>query len=168
MNKKTILASAITIVLLIIGGIYYYTRGGGTAIGGEVYRNEQYGFKMTFPDSWKGFTVTEDTWKGSLTTGPGLGNEYGGTKFVFNNPQRTAQEKWQDIPIMVFTPDVWEMVVNGKVRASSLEDLPEKIGENQDLVFATPPRWTYDNDFGVEEAIAIVKTFKGFKITLEE
>ena len=124
---------------------------------------------MTFPDSWKGFTVTEDIWKGWPTTSEsGFKDEYEGVKITFKNPKWTSRESWQDIPIMVFTSDAWKLVVDGKLRVSSVPILPEKIGQNNDLVFATLPRWTFDNDFGVEEAITIVKTFKGFEITLEE
>lgn len=171
-NKKNlplIIAAAVVLVIIISGGIYYFSTKGGIVIKGEVYRNEQYGFKMTFPDSWKGYTITEDIWKGwPTTTGSGLENEYEGTKIIFQNPRWTPKENWQSIPIMVFTPEVWKLVAEGKLRVSSMLDLPEKIGENKDLFFATPPRWTFDVDFGVEEAIAIVKTFKGFKITLVE
>lgn len=171
-NKKNlplIIAAAIILAVIVGGGIYYFSTKGGVVIKGETYRNEQYGFKMTFPDSWKGYVITEDIWKGwPTTTESGFQDEYEGVKLIFQNPKWTPKENWQNIPIMVFTPDVWKLVVEEKLRVSSVPILPEKVGENKDFVFATPPRWTFDVDFGVEEAIAIVKTLKGFKVTLAE
>lgn len=171
MNKNITLYGVIVvaIILLVGGGIYYYLTREEVPVNGELYKNEQYGFKMIFPDSWKGFTVTEDVWKGwPTTTEPGFEDEYEGAKITFGNPKWTLRENWQNIPIMVFTTDVWKLVVDGKLRVSSVLVLPEKVGENKNFVFATSPRWTFDNNLGVEEAIAIVKTFKGFKVTLEE
>jgi hypothetical protein len=176
-NKKNLITLAIIIAALILvgGGIYYYaTKGQGgqkeKLVDNEnTYKNEQYGFKINFPDSWKGYTVTEDTWVG-WPIDRSIENEegYQGPKLIFRNPEWTSQKNWQDIPIMIFTPDVWDLIVKGKLIVSSSPILPEKIGENSDLVFATPPRWTFNGDPGAEEAIEIVKTFRTFKISLEE
>lgn len=170
MDKKTIsIGVVIVAVLLVVGGIYYFSTKGGSSIKGEAYTNESYGFKMTMPDSWKGFTMIEDVWNGWPVGGDAkLGEEYQGPKLIFRNDKWKPLEVWQDIPILVFTKDVWALVMKGDVMASSSPILPEKIGENSNFIFATPPRWTLNNDPGAEEAIEIVKTFKTFQVNLIE
>lgn len=128
------------------------------------YKNTEYGFQMTFPATWQGFIFQKNTWKGSKINGGKVG-DYSGVEFLFKNPQTTTSQKYQDIPIMVFTPDVWAMVSgdNPTVAVSAAPIGPQKVGENSKYVFATPPRWYgFTDAIGFEEAVNIVKTFKGF------
>ena len=187
MKKSTIIYSAIIIaVVLVIGGYfgvknYLSTQAGpeyffvhptiakifGLAPVGIFYRNSGYGFKMIFPETWKGFTVQEKTWQGWKIDGSGTGKigDYSGTLVVIRNPQTTTSQQYQDIPIMVFTHQVWAMVSgdNPIVAISAAPIGPDEVGENSKYVFATPPRWYgFTDAIGFEEAVKIVKTFKGF------
>lgn len=127
------------------------------------YSNSIYGFKMEFIDSWKGFAVDTTVWNGRLIDGD---KAYSGPLLVFKNPNTTPAQSWQNIPIMVFTHDVWDMVVQEKVVVSAAPIGPSKVGENSNYVFATPPRWYgFTDAIGFEEAVEIVKTFKSFEVS---
>jgi len=128
------------------------------------YENKTYGFSLEIPNSWNGFYVEKTTWQGQS-----IGDEkpkiYKGVELVFKNPQTTDKQQYQDIPIMIFTLDVWQLVSgdNATVAVSAAPIGPEKIGENSKYVFATPPRWYgFTDAIGFEEAINILKTFKVF------
>ena len=130
----------------------------------KTYTNTEYGFKLTFPDSWEGYIINKNSsWEGWIESMPSEGPDYSGPLLIFKNPQTTTKQLWQDIPIMVFTPEVWKLVDGGKVSVSAAPVGPVKIGENSKYVFATPPRWYgFTDAIGWQEAIEIVKTFKGF------
>ncbi|HQK63761.1 MAG TPA: hypothetical protein PLF16_01270 [Candidatus Staskawiczbacteria bacterium] len=125
------------------------------------YKNEEYGFSLTFPETWNGYSVEKQTWQGQL-----IGNtakKYSGVQIVIKNPQTTATQAWQDIPIMVFNKEIWKLVEEEKVAVSAAPIGPAKIGENANYVFATPPRWYgFTDAIGYQEAVDIVKTFKAF------
>jgi hypothetical protein len=126
------------------------------------YRNEKYGFGIEFTDSWKGFTVETSVWNGRSLDSDAA---YNGTLLVLKNPNTTPAQTWQDIPIMVFTHDVWDLVAKEKIAVSAAPIGPSKVGENASYVFATPPRWYgFTDAVGFEEAVEIVKTFKSFEV----
>lgn len=131
--------------------------------GWQIYTNNEYGFEIKFPNSWKGYSVVVQNWEGHLINN--YQQTYSGPQIIFKNPQTTPTQPWQDIPVMVFTPDVWKMV-NGPdatVAVSAAPIGPEKIGENSKYIFATPPRWYgFTDAIGYQEAVQIVKTFKAF------
>ncbi|MGA2417661.1 MAG: hypothetical protein ABSF55_00215 [Candidatus Staskawiczbacteria bacterium] len=144
-----------------------FQHGAGYAYDGKCkisYKNSEYGFGMTFPATWQGFIVQKNTWKGWKINGGKIG-DYSGVEFLFKNPQTTASQQYQDIPIMVFTPDVWKLVSgnNPSVAISAAPIGPAEVGENSKYVFATPPRWYgFTSAIGFDEAVQIVKTFKAF------
>lgn len=133
------------------------------------YINKDYGFSIIFPDSWENYSVKIELWKGlgegsaNLSDGTFSGMEYEGPLFIFKNPKTTPQQIYQDIPIMVFTYDVWQLVQEEKISLGAAPIGPNKIGENAKYVFATPARWYgFTDAIGWEDAIEIVKTFKTF------
>jgi hypothetical protein len=127
------------------------------------YTNTEFGFSMTFPESWKGYTIAKSIWNGQGIEAPVENTKYSGVLLTIKNPQTTTQQAWQDIPIMVFTPDVWQLIQAEKVSVSAAPLPPAQIGQNAKYVFATPPRWYgFTDAVGFQEAIEIVKTFKGF------
>ena len=128
------------------------------------YENKTYGFSLKFPNSWKDFYVEKKVWEGMIVDNiPPEGPDYSGILLVFKNPQTTAQQAWQDIPIMIFKHDVWDLVSQEKIAVSAAPIGPGKIGENAKYVFAIPARWYgFTDAIGFEEAVNIVKTFKAF------
>ena len=171
-KQKTILIIAIIIVVLavILGGIFayqYFSAKSQTVVQTDQtadwknYKNAEYGFGITFPDSWKGYSIVKSQWRGWNNETQNY--DYQGVQLVFKNPQSTTAQSWQDVLIMVVTPDVWGLIKEGGVSVSAAPVGPAKIGQNGRYVFATPPRWYgFTDASGIEEALNIVKTFKAF------
>jgi hypothetical protein len=161
----------VILVIIVAIGIYFFSNNKVktsqvSTPKGEVedwknYKNSEYGFGINFPDSWKGYTIEKTNWDGIGIDTTNEQQKYTGTLLVFKNPQGNSEHMWQDIPIMVFTPDIWKLVVEEKIAVSAAPIGPSKIGENEKYIFATSPRWYgFTDTGGVDEAIAIVKTFK--------
>jgi len=170
-NKKTaFLMALILIAIVIFAGVYiarYLKTKTPPVVQTPTYTNQEYGFTMIFPDSWKGYAVINETWAGQdiVDSSGAAVKTYSGPLVVFRNPKWTAEKHWQDIPIMVFTPDVWQLITEEKIAVSAAPIGPEKIGQNQKYIFATPPRWYgFTDDLGMDEAVGIVKTFRAFEL----
>jgi hypothetical protein len=120
-----------------------------------VYSNYRYGFRLYLPKSWKGFTVIESSWEGtSASNGP----TEGGPLIRIRHPLYTVQHPREDIPIMVIRRDQWREIKNDKLIVSAAPIPPGEIGRNEKYVFATPPRYSFDELEGVEEVIKIVNS----------
>jgi hypothetical protein len=103
-----------------------------------VYRNAQYGFCFVLPASWKGYTILTDEWAGES---PDSSQKVGGPVIIIRHPKWTTANPYQDIPIWVFTPEVWKLVDSGEVSVSAAPYGPQELGDNSKYVFALPPRW---------------------------
>ena len=128
------------------------------------YRNEQYGFGMTFPSDWSGYSVIAGTWHGQTHDDQGetIGT-YTGPEIIMRHPQWTAAAPWQDIPVLVFTHDEWALVEQQKLGVSAAPITPSKLGENAKFVFALPPRWIgFVDTLGQDGAGNVPETFKAF------
>jgi len=136
---------------------------GGTANAVE-YRNEQYGFGMTFPSDWSGYAEVADTWHGQTQDEQGeTTGTYTGPEIIVRHPQWTAATPWQDIPVMVFTHDEWALVEQQKLGVSAAPITPSKLGENAKFVFALPPRWIgFVDTLGQDGAGKVPETFRAF------
>lgn len=129
--------------------------------GWQTYTNSEYGFEIKFPDTWKGYSVEIENWTGHVINN--YQKTYTGPEIVLKNPQTTTSQQWQDITIMVFTPDVWNLVNEEKIAVSAAPIGPGKIGENSKYIFATPPRWYgFTDASGIEEVLKMMNTFKAF------
>lgn len=127
----------------------------------NIYQNDEYGFRLTFPETWQGYTVQNQTWEGRLVDTGEI--KYSGPEILFKNPQTTAQQNYQNIPIMIFTKEQWQLVLEETLAVSAAPIGPAKVGENAKYVFATPPRWYgFTDAIGWQEAIDIVRTFQTF------
>lgn len=125
----------------------------------KTYQNEKYGFEMKFPQSWKGYKVFEESWDGTTLDSNFV--EYEGPKIVIRNPKWSEDKIWQDIPILVFTKDEWQLIEAANLNIFSAPIAPRKLGENNKYIFALPPRWIgFTDASGQDEAQKIVETFK--------
>jgi len=174
MIKKIILV-IIVLILVGFGGFYAYDKVFAPKTPEQenqtpqsiTYKNDQYGFELTLPLSWQGYGVLKTIWRGWKIGNYSAAGDYQGLQINFTNPKAkaTPEQAWQNIPIMVFTPEIWKLVSgpNASVAVSAAPIGPAKIGENSKYVFATPPRWYGFTDAnGWEEALEISKTFKAF------
>lgn len=173
-QKGALIALVIAVLALIGGGVYWYSHRSENADitpadenenidveAWRMYQNTEYGFEVTFPGSWKDYRVVKDTWNGTRIDETQQQEKYTGPLVILKNPQTTTQQAWQDIPIMVFTPDVWQLIVDEKLAVSAAPIGPSKIGQNAKYIFATPPRWYgFTDTQGWEEAVEMVKTFR--------
>lgn len=130
----------------------------------KTYTNKNYGFSITFSVAWSDYSVILSSWEGFLIDKPK--QHYKGETLIFKNQKLADEKQFQGIPIMIITPDVWQLISEEKVAVSAAPIGPEKIGENSKYVFATPPRWYGFGDTldqaEVNEILDIVKTFKAF------
>lgn len=120
------------------------------------YKNTTYGFAFTLPESWKGYTVIGDTWTGTnLNVEPV--QTVSGPKIIIRHPQWTAEIPRQDIPISVFTPAQWDLIVREKMGIGGAPIPPSELGRNATYVFALPARYNFAFPVGFEEVDEIVK-----------
>ena len=159
------------IIALAVGAAIYFTVGqnvapnnSGSASGVE-YRNDTYGFSIALPETWRGYTVSIDTWSG-YAVGDQLGETPAaqGPVVSIHNPKWTAAHPHQDIPIMVFTPDQWNQILQEKLSVGAAPIPPSELGRNAKYVFALPARYNYAFPPGWEEVEQILqgKPFKAF------
>ncbi len=117
------------------------------------YRNARYGFSFTLPRSWKGFSILQQTWQGN--NGSSIVLERG-PEITIRNPRWTADNPWQDIPIMVFTRVQWKAVADEKISVSAAPVPPSPLGHNRKYVFALPARFNYGDAAGQQEVQQIL------------
>jgi hypothetical protein len=121
------------------------------------YKNVQYGFSFTLPDSWKGFTATVSTWQG-MTAGP-KGDEVSeqGPQINLRHPLWTEAKPRQDIPIMILALSQWNALQQDKFHIGAAPIGPTELGRNSQYVFALPARYNFAFPVGYEEVDSIIK-----------
>ncbi len=132
-----------------------------TQTAGETYKNAQYGFELQLPETWTGYSVLAQSWEGRrIDTGIVV---FGGPQFVVRNQKWTIEKPWQDITVMVFTKEEWQLVLSENLSLGAAPIPPGKLGENQKYIFALPARWVgFTDALGQDEAQKIVLTFKAY------
>ena len=121
----------------------------------RTHQREDYGFSFDFPSSWDGYSAIETIWEGNI-----LGEEPGtqwGPYILFRHPQWTEESPRQDIPIMLFTIEQWDLVQTGKLSVSAAPIPPSELGRNANYVFALPARYNFSFLEGFEEVEKILK-----------
>lgn len=128
-----------------------------------IYRNNRYGFTLTLPASWKGYSVHQETWGGSGEI-DGKDIEITGPQIFIRHPKWTDDDPWQDIPIMIFTHAQWELVDGENVSVSAAPFGPGELARNGKFVFALPPRYNYGDARGTDEVSKILAhhSFRAF------
>jgi len=110
----------------------------------KIYKNDKYGFELTFPDTWRGYTTANRTldW-GNLGTSDSIDFGLPTQKDGLFNISIHSKQQWKDI---------------------QNEDgpKPEFLGENGNYVFAwARAQYATDNNIEkrMEEVKSIIKTF---------
>ena len=127
---------------------------------GTKYENTGYGFSVTLPADWEGYTVVVSEWEGNSfdEDGKADGTETG--PFIsIRHPSWTEEDPYQDIPIMVFTHK------QGEKALSESEELvigaapfpPSELARNGNYVFALPARYNFAYPRGFEEVDKIIR-----------
>ncbi len=119
-----------------------------------VYKNSQYGFLFTLPQSWSGYKIITDKWEGQNSqTGKTVAD---GPEILIRNPKWTSKVPYQDIPIMIFTIAQWNSVQNYEYVFGAAPILPSELSRNSVYVFALPARYNYAFPNGYEEVETIL------------
>jgi hypothetical protein len=106
-----------------------------------VYHNTQYDFCFRLPASWKGYSIVTGRWSGAILGTGDPPKMMSGPSITIRNPAWTEDDRWQDIPIMVFTRAQWRVKEkNGVILSAAGVDVGA-IGHNSAYVFTQPPRW---------------------------
>lgn len=127
------------------------------AKGSLVYKNTQYGFRFTLPDSWRGYSIVTEKWEG-LAIGGTKSQEVieTGSLLSIRHPQWKTEKLRQDIPILVFTPDQWKRLQQEEFHIGAAPIGPKELGRNGSYVFALPARYNYAFPEGFEEVEEIL------------
>lgn len=162
MNKRIILISVLLILLAGIFGYEWMTMHRGNGAGNNpiftiststvntiTYTNDQYKFNVTLPQTWKGYSIVMDTWKGN----PGTEQ---GPLLSIRNPKWTTGKPYQDVPIMIFTLSQWDSLQKDQFHVGAAPINPSELGRNATYVFALPARYNFAYATGWEEVQAIL------------
>jgi hypothetical protein len=123
-----------------------------------VYNNTQYGFDFTLPLSWKDYSIINSKWEGSAIEGePGQVVGETGPIISIRHPKWTTANPRQDIPIMVFTQEQWNLLQQEKFHIGAAPIGPSELGHNTKYVFALPARYNFAFPEGVEEVQKILE-----------
>ncbi|OPY58355.1 MAG: hypothetical protein A4E55_00939 [Pelotomaculum sp. PtaU1.Bin035] len=124
-----------------------------------VYRNTNYGFNFSLPESWKGYSIVADKWEGNAFKDPQSGKIVEtGPMISIRHPDWTSQNPRQDIPIMIFTLAQWNILQQGEFHIGAAPINPSELGRNTSYVFALPARYNYAFLPGYEEVENILKS----------
>ena len=164
MNKKLIFS--IIIILLIAAGVFLLTEQKNTSVqppptqNPVEYVNNQYGFSVSLPADWKGYSIVTSTWSGNAVSESGQVQVAAleGPMISIRNPLWTAETPYQDIPIMIFTAEQWSDLQNGKFHIGAAPINPSQLGMNSGYVFALPARYNYACPAGWQEVDQIVQS----------
>jgi len=125
-----------------------------------VYKNTQYGFNFTLPESWKGYSTVSSQWEGLA-----LGSQQNGQTVVetgpiisIRDPKWTAQTPRQDIPIMVFTLDQWNSLQKDVFHIGAAPIGPSELGRNNSYVLALPARYNFAFPSGYKDVETILES----------
>lgn len=118
---------------------------------GVEYKNDKYGFTLTLPESWKGYTVVKTTWREN-----GENPKICGPQILIRHPKWKGGSPRQDIPVMIFTVSQWKALVNDEFHIGSAPNNPTELARNSKYVFALPARYNYRFLPGYEEVEEII------------
>lgn len=175
MNKKLLYGVGIVILLILLGVVGYviYNRSSMGQIGdiasttpltnepvdGQgmvVYRNNTYGFYVSLPESWRGYTVGEQA-KGSYL------------EIHLMHPQSNTQNPRMDVPVLVVPVATWNTWYPPNDPNSGQHPFAAPVpaterARNTKYVFATAPRYNFSYLSEWEEVDEIVKKITALNI----
>jgi hypothetical protein len=162
-----ILAIGLTIYFLIVSHLESTAQQPAEVVEPDrvVYKDPDYGFIFTLPDSWRDYTVVADEWQGYANIDPqGDVVIARGPLVLLRHPLWTADSPRQDIPVMVFTIQQWIELRDEKFHIGAAPMGPSELGRNTTYVFALPARYNYAFLTGYEEVDQIIqgKSFRAY------
>jgi hypothetical protein len=167
MKTKNIVLIIIGIIIIIAIGLRFVIRFAKPTINNQPtpvsqvettleYQNTQYGFNFTLPLSWKNYSVITNNWQGSFVDEP-TKEAIKGPEIIIRHPLWTKETPRQDIPVMVFTLDQWNLIQQEKLALGAAPIGPSELGHNATYVFALPARYNFAFPVGFEEVEKIIE-----------
>ncbi len=163
-NKSKLIITIVVFIAIAFAGYFVFVNESQTtsvsmSTSTIVYTNTTYGFNLTLPIDWKGYSVTMDTWTGyKIDDQLGEAPYATGTVVSIHNPKWTGPNSYQDIPIMVFTLDQWNLITQEKMSVGAAPIPPSELGRNAKYVFALPARYNFAFPLGYEEVDKIIQS----------
>lgn len=121
-----------------------------------VYENKEYGLRVALPEDWKGYQVLTQQWAAFKVSDPGAGNTVFGPEIVLRSPKWTQAKPYQDIPIMIFSPEHWQQLNQDVIHIGAAPIGPRELARNARYVFALPARYNFAFPEGYEEVEKII------------
>jgi len=146
MNRKILLI--IIIISVSVAGCVWFAK---TYKGKVEYKNNQYGFSFSLPQDWRGYSIVTSVWEGYVVGPQGDTPAEHGPLLSIRNPKWTAQNPYQDIPIMIFTLAQWDLLQHDQFHIGAAPINPSELGRNAQYVFALPARYNFAFPTGYEE-----------------
>lgn len=126
--------------------------------GTNVYRNTQFGFSFSLPESWNDYRIITEKWEGRALDSRANGKIVEtGLVIKIRHPEWTSENPRQDIPIMVFTRNQWDALQQEEFHIGAAPMGPKELGRNSKYVFALPARYNYAFPTGYEEVERILE-----------
>jgi hypothetical protein len=126
-----------------------------------VYTNKKYRFRLSLPESWRGYSIVVSEWEGgdgrTYQRGEVMPPPEKGPFISIVHPLSTEAEPRADIQIMIFTHAQWDLIEDGKLIVSAAPVGPSEMGRNAKYIFALPPRFNYALLPGWEEVDEIIQ-----------
>lgn len=124
----------------------------------NIYRNTQFGFSFSLPESWNGYRIVTEKWEGRALDSRANGKIVEtGLVIKIRHPEWTSENPRQDIPIMVFTLNQWDALQQEEFHIGAAPVGPKELGRNSKYVFALPARYNYAFPTGYEEVERILE-----------
>lgn len=130
------------------------------------YISTEYGFNFTLPSTWSGYSVFNGNWTGNMLEATD-GQKIIGPEIIIRHPLWTVESFRQDIPIMIFTFNQWDLILQGRLFLGAAPINPSELGRNTKYVFALPARYNFAFPTGFEEVSKIInsKPLQGIELT---
>lgn len=154
-NKQVMVFGVVVLALAAALSFFYFSRQDNAAVVNPsttsiTYENTTYGFTFSLPATWKGYSIIQDTWRGDPIV-TDIAQETG-PKLLIRNPKWTSAAPYEDLPILVFTLNQWNLYKTNAFSVSAAPIPASELGRNDTYVFALPPRWDFDYSLGYQEA----------------
>jgi len=97
-----------------------------------LYKNIEYGFDFTLPATWKDYSIVTDEWEG-LAVSQAQTEEVieNGPMNSSRHPQWTSENPRQDIPIMIFTIEQWDLLQQEKFHIGAAPIGPKELNRSE-------------------------------------
>jgi hypothetical protein len=166
MKRYITIICVIILVIITLGLclISYFQKDYGTLSSQIEYKNTEYGFAFSLPKSWEGYSIVNKNWEGRSVDGENSSTIINGPEILIRHPLWTSENPRQDIPVMIFTYDEWNLIEQEKLSVSAAPIGPSELGNNAKYVFAIPARYNFAYPTGFEEVQLILesKSFRAF------